>query len=81
MKLAAISEAGQHWRQLQERGLEGTAGAAATELERRVDVQATSGVVFRALRADSGGGCLVGFALLRSWMCDFHLSLCLDGLY
>lgn len=30
MKLAAISEASQHWRQLQERGFEGTAGAAAT---------------------------------------------------
>jgi len=30
MKLALISEAGQQWRQMQERGLEGTAGAAAT---------------------------------------------------
>lgn len=30
MKLAVISEAGQQWRQLQERGFEGTAGAAAT---------------------------------------------------
>jgi hypothetical protein len=30
MKLALISEAGQQWRQIQERGIEGTAGAAAS---------------------------------------------------
>lgn len=36
MKLAMLSEASQHWRQLQERGIEETAAAAATTVAHHV---------------------------------------------
>jgi hypothetical protein len=36
MKLAIMSEASEQWRQIQERGLEGTAGAAATTVMKSV---------------------------------------------
>lgn len=36
MKLAMLSEASQHWRQLQERGFEETAAAAATTVAHHV---------------------------------------------
>lgn len=36
MKLALVSEASEQWRQMQERGLEGTAGAAATTMMQSV---------------------------------------------
>ena len=36
MKLALISEAGQHWRQMQERGLDGAAGDTATTVVQHI---------------------------------------------
>lgn len=36
MKLAMISEASQHWRQLQERGLDNAAGATATTVVQHI---------------------------------------------
>jgi hypothetical protein len=50
MKLAIMSEASEQWRQIQERGLEGTAGAAATTVMKSVTRTLTA-------RADSETTC------------------------